>query len=187
MALQSVWRGLLTTMGTPDEATDGAGPAASAEPFMRSDDAAGSTYELVKLCVLGLTLAPLRLVLWVGLVLPMYGVCRVVCESRLHEYLLASVPGLSVAFAMGVRMGADGLGLPLSWVRAIGRAMARLTLVLLGFWPCCGIRRSGLNGRSPSQWAAGAVLIVCNHVSWLDILVSDALHPRRPVQLFWAS
>ncbi len=57
--------------------------------------------------------------------------------------------------------------------------MARLTLVLLGFWPCCGIRRSGLNGRTPSQWAAGAVLVVCNHVSWLDILVSHTLHPLR--------
>jgi 1-acyl-sn-glycerol-3-phosphate acyltransferase len=50
--------------------------------------------------------------------------------------------------------------------------MARLTLVLLGFWPCCGIRRSGLDGQSPAQWASGAVLVVSNHVSWLDILVS---------------
>ena len=47
---------------------------------MRFDDAAGSTYELTKLCVLGLTLAPLRLILWVVLVLPMYGICRLVCE-----------------------------------------------------------------------------------------------------------
>ena len=68
-------------MGTPDDVTDASGPAASAEPFMRCDDAAGSTYELAKLCFLGLTLAPLRLILWLGLVLPMYGVCRLVCES----------------------------------------------------------------------------------------------------------
>lgn len=51
--------------------------------------------------------------------------------------------------------------------------MARLTLLLLGFWPCGGIQRSGLNGLTPSQWAAGAVLVVSNHVSWLDILVSQ--------------
>ena len=67
---------------------------------------------------------------------------------------------------------ADCVGLPLGCVRAIGRAMARLTLVLLGFWPCYGIRRSGLHGQSPAQWASGAVLVVSNHVSWLDILVS---------------
>ena len=68
-------------MGTPDDVTDASGPAASAEPFMRCDDAAGSTYELAKLIFFGLTLAPLRVILWLGLVLPMYGVCRVVCES----------------------------------------------------------------------------------------------------------
>ena len=48
--------------------------------------------------------------------------------------------------------------------------MARLTLVLVGFWPCIGIRRTGLGGRSPAQWASGSVLILCNHLSWLDIL-----------------
>lgn len=69
-------------MGTPEELLDPGGPAASAEPFMRSDDAAGSAYELAKLTILGLTLAPLRLVLWLGLVLPMYGACRLICECQ---------------------------------------------------------------------------------------------------------
>ena len=73
-------RGRLTAMGTSDETEDTEGPAASAEPFMRSDDAAGSAYELTKLTVLGLTLAPLRLILWVATVLPMYAACRLICE-----------------------------------------------------------------------------------------------------------
>ena len=71
-----------------------------------------------------------------------------------------------------LRRGA-ALALVRAW-RAIGRAMARLTLMLIGFWPCFGIQRSGLNGRTPSQWATGAVLILSNHVSWIDILVCRA-------------
>lgn len=56
--------------------------------------------------------------------------------------------------------------------------MARLTLVLLGFWPCIGIRRLGLeeHDRSPARWASGAVLVLSNHVSWLDILVRHRLY-----------
>jgi hypothetical protein len=108
LLLASSERGLLTTMGTPDGAKDVGGAAASAEPFMRSDDAAGSTYELAKLCVLGLTLAPLRLVLWLGLVLPMYGVCRLVCESLSPQPPLYICAGLCAAITTRIRTHMGG-------------------------------------------------------------------------------
>ena len=41
-----------------DKVSSSGGPAASAEPFLRYDDAAGNVYELVKLAVLSVTLAP---------------------------------------------------------------------------------------------------------------------------------
>ena len=51
-------------------------PGPTAAPFTRSDDAAGDPYEVAKLVLLGLTLAPARLILWLGLVLPLYCLCR---------------------------------------------------------------------------------------------------------------
>ena len=86
-------------MGTPDEADAIVGPAPSAAPFMRSDDAAGSAYEVAKLVLLGLTLAPLRLVLWVALVVPMYGVCRLACASP------AATPWRSLVYLSLARRG----------------------------------------------------------------------------------
>ena len=53
-------------------------PAGSA-PFVRTDNAAGSWYELTKLAVLGLTLAPIRIVLWFVFVCPLYVACRIAC------------------------------------------------------------------------------------------------------------
>ena len=151
-------------------------PGPTASPFTRSDDAAGHPYELAKLVLLGLTLAPARLILWLGLVLPLYGLCRLL---RAHHAPLpcpspcpspCPCPCLPTPTPAETPASADCLGAPLAWVRAVGRFMARLTLVLVGFWPCIGIRRTGLGGRSPAQWASGSVLILCNHLSWLDIL-----------------
>lgn len=66
----------------------------------------------------------------------------------------------------GYTVRPDALRLPIGWIRVLGRVMARATLVLLGFWPGCGIRRHGDRG----AWDTEAVLVVSNHVSWLDIL-----------------
>lgn len=124
-------------------------------PFERTDDAAGSAWELAKLVVLGCTLAPLRLLLWLATVAPMYGLCR----------------------------GIHRAGLPLTWVRPLGRLMARLTLAILGFWPFVGVRRIG----GGTDWAEGAVLVVANHVSWLDIVffMAEGYQPSFVAKSGW--
>ena len=128
-------------------------------PFQRSDDATNSRYELAKLVVLGCTLAPLRVVIWASVILPMYLACRVACAW-------SNVVRPSAFFAEDACLLPDWLGLPRSWVGALGRLMARITLVTLGFWPCIGLQRSGCQ----PGWASGATMVVANHVSWLDIL-----------------
>jgi 1-acyl-sn-glycerol-3-phosphate acyltransferase len=145
-------------------------PPRPSEPFERADDAARSCYELGKLVLLGITLAPLRVVAWVAVVLPLYALCR----------------------------ATHALGLPIEWVRTVGCWMARITLYILGFYRRRGIRRYGVVPEDTSQWvqvdslyaeqwAARAGLIVSNHVSWLDILffMSEGYCPSFVAKSGW--
>lgn len=71
---------------------DGGPPPAGSGPFVRSDHAAGSFWEVSKLALLGLTVAPLRLVLWLALVWPIYPLCRAMCTSPQPTAVSLSAP-----------------------------------------------------------------------------------------------